>query len=262
MITFASDQVIPRKKPDNEALWQTFWTTQGGESIDALINHYLPLTHKVLERISIRLPAHIPVEDLSQAALLGLYKAIMDFNADRGVPFEAYAYPRIRGAVLDELRSNDYLSRTKRSQMDKVEAVIGNWMKEHGEMPSEEDIAKALDITVAALNKLMDQAKPWCSLDASTGDERSLQETIADPNTDSEETAHRSDMQELLRAGFKTLDDREQKILYLYYIEELRLSEIAGLFNLSEARISQIHALSMVRLRTALADDFPTEFAA
>lgn len=261
MIGLSTSHIFADKKPKNLGLWETFWA-QGGETIDPLIETYIPLTHRVLERISIRLPSHIPVEDLSQAALLGLYKSIMDFQPDRGVPFEAYAYPRIRGSVLDELRSNDYLSRGKRNRVDQVEAVVIEWMKEHEEMPSEEDIATVLEISVDELNKLMDQAKPWCSLDASTGDERSMQETIADPNTDSEETAHRTDMQELLRAGFKKLDSREQKILYLYYFEELRLSEIAGLFNLTEARISQIHALSVVRLRAALSDDFPTEFAA
>jgi RNA polymerase sigma factor for flagellar operon FliA len=261
MINFSSAKSDAPPKAQHEELWRAFWD-EGGERIDALINAYLPLTHRVLERISIRLPSHIPVEDLSQAALLGLYKAILDFDLQRAVPFEAYAYPRIRGAVLDELRSNDYLSRSKRSQVDKMEIVISNWMKEHSEMPSEADIAKALNMSIEEFSQLMDQAKPWCSLDAGTAEERSLQETIADPNVDSEASAHRSDVQALLRAGFRKLDMREQKILYLYYFEELRLSEIAQLFNLSEARISQIHALSVVRLRAALSDDFLDEFAA
>lgn len=260
MIKFAPIQHISSKS-EEEQLWDRY--RESGEAVmNELLEFYLPLTHRVLERISIRLPSHIPLEDLSQAALIGLYKAIQVFNPDRGVPFEPYAYPRVRGAVMDELRSNDFLSRSKRAQVDQVETVIAEWMKEHGKMPSEEEIAAKLNMSVRAFNRLMDEARPWCSLDANSGDERSLQETVADPNKDSEENARRSDMQELLRTGFDQLDAREQKILYLYYFEELRLSEIAGLFDLSEARISQIHALSVVRLRAALSHSFPSEFAA
>lgn len=234
----------------------------GEDAIDALIEVYMPLTHRALERISIRLPSHIAIDDLLQAALLGLYKSIVDFDPQRGVPFEGYAYPRIRGAILDELRSNDSLSRGKRKRVDQVEVVIAEWMKEHGEMPSEEEIAAQLEMSIEAFNQLMDEAKPLCSLDAGGADNMPLHETIADPNGGSEEGAHRHDLQDLLRIGFRKLDQREQKILYLYYFEELRLSEIALLFDLSEARISQIHALSVVRLRAVLLAHFPSEFAA
>jgi RNA polymerase sigma factor for flagellar operon FliA len=245
----------------HETLWDAF-QKKSGDAIDGLIEAYMPLAHRVLERISIRLPPHIAVDDLLQAALVGLYKAVLDFDPMRGVPFEGYAYPRIRGAILDELRSNDSLSRSKRKRVDRVEQVIAEWMKEHGEMPSEEEIAAELEMSIAEFNQLMDEAKPLCSLDAGGVDMMPLHETIADPNGTSEEGAHRHDLQRLLRIGFSKLDQREQKILYLYYFEELRLSEIAILFDLTEARISQIHALSVVRLRAVLLDVFPSEFVA
>ncbi|MDF7808022.1 FliA/WhiG family RNA polymerase sigma factor [Pontiellaceae bacterium B12219] len=248
-------------KTSHEALWNAF-LKNGGDAVDALIEAYMPLAHRALERISMRLPSHIAVDDLLQAALVGLYKAVLDFDPSRGVPFEGYAYPRIRGAILDELRSSDSLSRNKRKQVDRVEYVIAEWMKEHGEMPSEEEIAAELEMSIAEFNQLMDEAKPLCSLDAGGVDMKPLHETLADPNGASEEGAHRHDLQRLLRVGFSKLDPREQKILYLYYFEELRLSEIAILFDLSEARISQIHALSVVRLRAVLLDHFPAEFAA
>ncbi|QBG47384.1 FliA/WhiG family RNA polymerase sigma factor [Verrucomicrobia bacterium S94] len=244
-----------------EALWSAF-RRNGRDAIDALIEAYMPLAHRVLERISIRLPSHVAVDDLLQAALVGLYKAVLDFDSDRGVPFEGYAYPRIRGAVLDELRSSDPLSRSKRKQMDRVELVIAEWMKEYGEMPSEAEIAAELNMELEDFNQLMEEAKPLCSLDAVGVNMVPLHETIADPNGVSEERAQQHDVQRLLRVGFSKLDQREQKILYLYYFEELRLSEIARLFDLTEARISQIHALSVVRLRAVLLDHFPAEFAA
>lgn len=240
-------------------LWESFCLDEEN-AIDALIEAYMPLTHRVLQRVFIRLPSHIAVDDLLQAALVGLYKAIVDFDARRGVPFEGYAYPRIRGAILDELRSNDSLSRSKRKRVDQVETVIAEWIKDHGEMPSEEEIAAQLEMSIASFNQLMDEAKPLCSLDAGGIDNLPLYETIADSNGGSEDGAHRHDLQNLLQVAFRKLDQREQKILYLYYFEELRLSEIALLFGLSEARISQIHALSIVRLRAVLLDRFPTEF--
>ncbi|MDZ8117272.1 sigma-70 family RNA polymerase sigma factor [Pontiella agarivorans] len=248
-------------KQSHEALWDAF-QNNGAEVIDALIEAYMPLAHRALERISMRLPSHIAVDDLLQAALVGLYKAVLDFDSTRGVPFEGYAYPRIRGAILDELRSCDSLSRSKRKRVDQVEQVISEWMKEYGEMPAEEEIAAELGMSIAEFNQLMDEAKPLCSLDAGGVDMKPLHETLADPNGASEEGAHRHDLQRLLRIGFSKLDQREQKILYLYYFEELRLSEIAILFDLTEARISQIHALSVVRLRAVLLDQFPSEFAA
>jgi len=207
-----------------------------------------------------RLPSHIAQEDLAQVALMGLYKSIVDFKPERGVPFEGYAYRRIRGAILDELRSNDHLSRGKRAKVEQIESIVAHWMKEHDAMPTEEDIASALGMSLAAFHQLMEEAKPLCSLDAGDSEHVSLGETIADPDSSSDIQVQNHDMQKLLREGFRMLEMREQKILYLYYFEDLRLSEIAELFNLSEARISQIHALSVVRLRAVLTDSFPQDF--
>ncbi|MDF7800918.1 FliA/WhiG family RNA polymerase sigma factor [Pontiellaceae bacterium B1224] len=261
MIGSAPVKPVASAADSHAALWNAF-RENGGDAVDALIDVYMPLTHRALERISIRLPSHVAVDDLLQAALVGLYKAIMDFDPERGVPFEGYAYPRIRGAILDELRASDSLSRSKRKRVDRVEEVIAEWMKENGEMPSEEEIAAELGMSIGEFNQLMDEAKPMCSLDAGGVDTMPLHETIADPNGVAEAGAQRHDLQQLLRIGFRKLDQREQKILYLYYFEELRLSEIGALFDLSEARISQIHALSVVRLRAVLLDHFPSEFAA
>lgn len=258
MIDFAK---VKSGSTAKESLWAAY-SEFGDRSVDALVEAYFPLARKALERISMRLPAHVATEDLFQAALLGLYKAIVAFQPQRGIPFDGYAYPRIRGAILDELRSNDSLSRGKRSQVDKVEKVICEWMQKTGEMPSSEEIAGQLGMDVPAFNQLMDEAKPWCSLDSTGTDELPLHETIADPNGCSEEVAIQHDRQEMLRAGFRHLEMREQKILYLYYFEELRLSEIAALFNLTEARISQIHSLAVVRLRAAISSDYPSDFAA
>ncbi len=253
----------PAKSSAPESSIETLWAAydaQTGEGIDRLIEAYLPFVHRVVKRVAMRLPPHVAQDDLSQVALMGLYKSIVEFKPERGIPFEGYAHQRIRGAILDELRSNDHLSRGKRAKVDQVESIIVNWMKTHQEMPSEEIIAAELGLSVTAFNRLMEESRPWCSLDAGDAENIPLSETIADPENRGDEQTRTHDMQKLLREGFKTLDMREQKILYLYYFEDLRLSEIAELFNLSEARISQIHALSVVRLRAVLTHQFPQEF--
>ncbi len=262
MIAFPPVQPSTPARNPHADLWAHYHGSQAG-ALDALIKAYLPLVNQVLERVSMRLPTHVPVEDLSQTALIGLYKAIVDYDPGRGIPFEGYAYPRIRGAVLDELRSSDHLSRGKREKVGQVERIITDWVAEHGETPSEEEIAGQLGMSVGDFNQMMDEAKPWCSLDATDGDDgTSMYELVADPAADTSEGLYQHDLQDILREGFRHLDQREQKILYLYYFEDLRLSEIAALFNLSEARISQIHALSVVRLRAILAERFPSEFVA
>lgn len=233
-------------------LWMGYHENQDG-ALDALLNAYLPLTSRVLERVSMRVPPHIAVEDLSQAALLGLYNALLDFNPHRGIPFEGYAYPRIRGAIMDELRSMDFLSRRDRSKVDRIDAVIAEWLQEHDEMPSEEQIAEQLEMSLESLHRLLDHAKPWLSLDAESSQESLMHEMLADPHAKAPDgSSQAGDMRLLLREAFRQLDMREQKILYLYYFEELRLSEIAALYELTEARISQIHALSISRLRASL----------
>ena len=233
-------------------LWEAFWRDEQG-ALERLLEAYLPLTRRVLERVSIRLPSHVSVQDLSQVALVGLYKALLSFKPHLRVPFEAYAYPRIRGAVIDELRANDFLSRSRRAQLHKVEQVISDWMVDKGEMPSEEEICQELEMTESDFSTLMDMAKPWCSLDADDEEHEALYNSLADVGqTGVLEEAQRKDMRVLLRNAFQQLDMREQKILYLYYFEELRLSEIAKLYELTESRISQIRALSILKLRAAM----------
>lgn len=233
-------------------LWEAFWRDEEG-AIEHLLDAYLPLTRRILERISIRLPAHVAVQDLSQVALMGLYKALNSFKPHLRVPFEAYAYPRIRGAVIDELRAGDFLPRSRRAQLHKIEQVINDWMVEHQQMPSEEDICKKMEMSADEFGSLMDRAKPWCSLDADDDEFGSLHDSIADAcQVSSSTSSQRNDIRSVLRDAFRILELREQKILYLYYFEELRLSEIATLYDLTESRISQIRALSVLKLRAAL----------
>lgn len=239
-------------------LWEAYWANpDDGPTLSALMENQLPLAYTVLERISITLPPHVAIEDLLQAAALGLYHALVRFDPERGYKFASFAYPRIRGAIMDELRQMDYMSRSTRAQLRKVEAAIRSWTQEHGSMPDEAQIAETLGMRTEYLSTLLARSQPWLSLDgviaSSDGGDMTLRDLVADTTSPApDEEAARSDLWDHLRKAFLQLTPKEQKILYLYYYEDMRLSEIALLYELTEARICQIHALAVAKLKTTL----------
>ncbi|HBA85810.1 MAG TPA: hypothetical protein DCZ95_17135 [Verrucomicrobia bacterium] len=245
----------------NRELWMTFWSDRDSDdALGRLIETYLPFVNKVLDRISIHLPSHVALEDLLQSAVVGLYHALEHFDPTQNTRFEAFAYRRIRGAILDELRAADRISRSSRAQVRKIEQTIRQWYQDHGAAPAEEQLAEAVGMTPGALAGLLDRAQPWLSLDEMVleGDSRNvlLKEVIADNRAVlPDQQAQSEDLKRCLHKAFLELSAREQKILYLYYFEELRLSEIAALYELTEARICQLHALAVAKLRAILSRD-------
>jgi RNA polymerase sigma factor for flagellar operon FliA len=243
--------------------WDAYWKNpDDSNALSVLMEKQLPLVYSVLERISITLPPHVAIEDLLQSAALGLYHALTRFDPQRGYKFSSFAYPRIRGAILDELRQMDYLSRSTRSQLRKVETAIREWTQEHGETPDEEEIAESLGMRAEYISTLIARSQPWLSLDSvmmsGDGGEMTLKDVLADSSIIApDEETERNDMWRELREAFLLLTAREQKVLYLYYYEELRLSEIAQLYELTEARICQIHALAVAKLKAALEKEQP-----
>lgn len=239
-------------------LWDAYWQhPDSDEPLCDLIEIYQPYVNRVLERMAIHLPSHVALEDLLQSALVGLFQAIEHFDPHQGATFEAFAYRRIRGAILDELRSADRISRSSRAQVRKIEEAIRGWAQEHGATPGEDVLAGLVGMTTEALSGLLDRAQPWLSLDELVleGDSRSvmLKEVIADPRaTLPDVAAQKEDLNACLHRAFLQLGAREQKILYLYYYEEMRLGEIAALYDLTEARICQLHALALAKLRAVI----------
>jgi RNA polymerase sigma factor for flagellar operon FliA len=240
-------------------LWFAYWQDRTSSDAKAkLLDAWMPLVQSLLTRIAIRLPPHVAREDLLQAALIGLYGAMERFRPDMEAGFESFACHRIQGAMLDELRKNDYLSRGTRARVRKVEAAIEEGIRQHGTPPSEEELAGALGMSTGELNRTMDSARPWLSLDqaicADNADDTTvLRDVVENPDSaDPAAEAESADMRRVLRLAFRTLASREQKILYLYYYEELRLREIALLFEITEARVCQIHTLTILKLKSAI----------
>jgi len=238
-------------------LWEAYWNNrQDVTAQERLIAAYMPYTRRTLSRLMIRLPSHVKSEDLLNSALIGLYDAMCRFDLATGMNFEAFAAWRIRGAILDELRACDPLTRTQRNRLGVVADTITKWTVEHDAFPAVADIAEAMGIKASDLTTIMDQGQPWLSLDAPISDGANrlmLGDILAKEDEITPDlAAQQEESRTYLRQAFRKLEDREQKILYLYYFEELRLREIAEIFELTEARVCQLHALAVAKLKATL----------
>ena len=227
-----------------------------------LIEKYLPLVKSVLRHMLIQLPSYADGEELESIGVLGLIAAVRRFNPEQEKTFEAYAALRIRGAVLDELRRLDKMPRTARTKLKKVEAVIRELEQKFGRPPSSEEIREYMGITVKEFNRMQKQVVPvsFVSLNRSCSnnddDNLSLQEIIPDQNHIP--CYDRMDKQErvkMIMEKMQDLSDRQRKIITMYYFEGLNLSQIAGAFGVSEARICQIHMQCIQKLKNHFKED-------
>lgn len=240
-------------------LWMAYWKNRDSiEAIRELMAALMPLVNTIVQKVAIQIPPCVQVADLFQVASLALFRAIERFDPAYGVVFKSFAYPKIHGAIMDELRSNDHLSRSDRAKANKIQKGITDWINKHSRPPDEEELAGMLKMDKNEIAFVLEKAQHLLSLDQPVkldedGKAVFLRDILADADNISPDiSADQEDIRKLLRKAFRQLAPREQKILYLYYFEELRLSEIAALFNVTEARISQIHALAIIKLRLTI----------
>jgi RNA polymerase sigma factor for flagellar operon FliA len=200
------------------------------------------------------LPAHLDVDDLYSVGLLGLIQAQRRFDPTHGITFAAYASMRIRGAVLDELRRVDWMSRTLRVKAKKLTDVISAIEQNVGRPATEAEIADELGISSEEYSILLDEVRPlsYVELDALAGDDEdsSLHEVIADENQpNARDLALKQELIKLVVERLQMLPDMQKKILAMYYFENLRLAEIAKVFGVTESRICQIHTQAVLSLK-------------
>jgi RNA polymerase sigma factor FliA len=243
----------------HKRLWFEYWQDRNSTEAKArLMEVWMPLVHAILTRVAIRLPSHVSREDLLQSALIGLHGSIERFKPDVEASFETFACRRIQGAILDELRGSDYISRGARARVRKVEEAIEEGIRKNGVPPTEEELAELAGMSQRALASTLDSARPWLSLDQavmSNDPDNSvlLRDVLVDVNAEQPANeVEQEDMRRFLREAFRNLTVREQKILYLYYFEELRLKEIAALFEVTEARVCQIHTVATMKLKASM----------
>ena len=224
---------------------------------DALIRQYLPWVRAVVGRLTMTLSGNVSAEDLESAARVGLVQAIRRFDTKGGASFRTFARFRIRGAVLDELRRMDWVPRLVHTKARKIQKARGELEQRLGAPPSERQMADALGLTLGGYRSWLDEIRPvaFVSLDAvahgATGDGAAPCDCLADDSQeDPFERASRSDLKALIARRIRQLPPIQQKVLALYYFEDLRLREIAQAFGLTESRISQIHSQAILGIRS------------
>ncbi len=242
----------------NQALWERYVATRDAAVREQIILQYAPLVKYVMGRLAISLPAILDYEDVLSFGTIGLIEAVERFDHEKGVKFETYAIARIRGAIIDALRSLDRLPRSVRQKAREANAAVLALTADLGREPTDDEVAQALGLSSEAYRKTLIDAS-WItvsldSLGASDGeDDTGGPMGVADP--DAEDFSAGLERQELigdLAAVIRDLPDREQLILSLYYKDELTMREISEVLQISESRVCQLHARALGRLRTGL----------
>jgi len=244
---------MPDVQSDVQKIWIEYKATRSRELRNRLMEHYLPLVRYTADRISAKLPSEVDVDDLVSAGIFGLVDAIEAFDLDRGVKFETYCSPRIRGAILDELRTMDWVPRLVRSRAHKLESVTKLLRAELGRLPTDDEIAERLAMRRSDMAKLLRDATAvsLVSLSRRFVDEdssRDLQEIDILEDRRSVDPADEMVRRDLHEFVMKELSRLERIILVLYYGEELTMKEIGATLDLSESRVSQMHSAILARL--------------
>ncbi len=242
-----------------QALWERYRETHDAEVRERLILHYAPLVKYVAGRVAVGMPSNVEHADLVSYGIFGLMDAIEKFDLDRGFKFETYAVTRIKGAIIDELRSVDWVPRSVRAKARKLESAIAQLEGELHRSPSEEEIAGQLGWTVNELQDTLAKVSMTSMaaldevLDVGDGDRVSLVDTLQDLSVEMpEDSLDDIETKRLLRDTLGRLTDREQTVLGLYYFEGMTLSQIGDVLGVTESRICQIHTKAVMSLRVKL----------
>lgn len=239
------------------ALWRRFGERRDAATRDRLVLHYAPLVKYVAGRIGTGLPAHVDIADLVQSGIFGLVDAIERFEPDRGLKFETYAIQRIRGAILDDLRAQDWVPRSVRSRAREVERAMERLEAKLHRSATDAEIAVELGITVAELRDLYAQLQltSVAALDelVAAGRSGSLAETLADDEAKDPVLAMEDrENRRLLAEAIAQLGERDRTVVTLYYFENLTLAEIGKVLGVTESRVCQLHTRAVLRLRGKL----------
>jgi RNA polymerase sigma factor for flagellar operon FliA len=238
-------------------------------SKDDLLKRFAPLVRHVVERVAATLPRNVDHEDLYSAGVLGLLDAHAKFDTRKGVKFETYAVWRIKGAVLDQLRALDWVSRSMRRKARNLDGITRKLDQKLGRAASEDEVAREMKMTRGEFYRLLDHVRGavLVSLDESRSGEEQEPTTLADhlPDPNAADVEARLEEEQTHHVMLKTLDqlpEQERLVVALYYYEHLTLKEIGRALGISESRVSQVHTRAMMRLRLRLQKALAQERAA
>lgn len=232
---------------------------------NSLIEEHLPLVKFIAERVAVRLPFTIEINDLVSAGIFGLIDAIDKYDSSRNVKFKTYAELRIRGAILDSLRELDWVPRSLRRRAKEVEQVYSQLEQKFRRPPVEEEVAEVLGISISELQELLGQLR-WLSVkDRSKSDNSKEEITYQLPDNRTLTPSlnyEQKETRELLASAIDRLPERERQVIALYYLEELTMKEIATVLSITESRVSQLHTQAIIRLRGSLSPSYAEKLTA
>ncbi|MBR2214281.1 MAG: FliA/WhiG family RNA polymerase sigma factor [Selenomonadaceae bacterium] len=238
------------KEVDVTSLWQRYQEHKTTEIRNELAEYYLPMVRVVAGRLAVSLPAHVERDDLLSSGFFGLLDAIDRYDMQRKNKFETYAGVRVRGAMLDYLRSKDWIPVTARQRIKKYEQAVFELENQLGRPATDEEIAAKLEITVPELQNIIGQLNVATVVPL---DEYLRADTVDLKNSNPGERLEQEELQQALAGAIDRLPDKERTVVSLYYYDELTLKEISLILHLSEARICQLHTKAIFRLRGYLA---------
>ena len=235
------------------------YTAKGRLDNSDLIRQYSPLVRRLAHQMIAKLPANVEVDDLIQVGLIGLSDALSRFDAEQGVQFETFATQRIRGAMLDELRGGDWMSRGTRKQQREIETALHRLEQTLGRPPIESEIAEHMGLPLAEYQELLGKVRGTQLIyleDMSGGEDGDdyLDRHVADHGSNPMAKLSDGRMREALVGAIKNLPEREQFVMGMYYEHDMNLKEIAAVLKVTESRVCQLHSQAIARLRVKLRD--------
>lgn len=238
-------------------LWNSYFADKTNKSIrDALIVQYIYLIKYVVGRIKVTLPNGISMEDIAGYGVEGLINAIERFSVDKNTKFETYALIRIRGTILDRVRSEDFLPRSVRAKLKKIKQTQEELKQTLGRMPTTKEVADVLEMEPEKVSQLLAEDVTVFSIyekQGSSEDSLEVIDTIQDSQGQTPyEVAEEKNVKQELERALKRLPERERNIMVLYYQENMTLKEIGQMLGMSESRVCQLHAQSIVKLKNIL----------
>ncbi|MDQ5895987.1 MAG: hypothetical protein RLZZ592_959 [Pseudomonadota bacterium] len=236
---------------------QPIYNSNGQLDAKTMLEQYSSLVRRLAHQMIARLPANVELDDLIQVGMIGLTDAMSRFDIKQGVQFETFATQRIRGAMLDELRGGDWMSRSSRKHQRDIESAVHRLEQRFGRAPHESEIAAEMGLSLVDYQDLLNRVRgtQLVYLEDMSGDEGDsdyLDRHVAD--TDADPLARLNDrrMREALVEAIKGLPEREQYVMSMYYEHDMNLKEIAAVLGVTESRVCQLHSQSIARLRAKL----------
>ncbi|MDB5990638.1 MAG: fliA [Herbaspirillum sp.] len=234
------------------------YNVHGKADKNHLLTQHGPLVKKLAHQLKARLPPNVEVDDLIQAGMMGLLDAISRYEDTHGAQFETYAVQRIRGAMLDELRSSDWLPRSIRQNMRKVEDAVQVLTQQLGRTPQESEMAKQMDLTLVQFQTLLGECGGHQLIyyedfhDSEGGHEHFLDRFAASEGQDPSQGLIDESFRSAVIDAINRLPEREKILMGLYYEQEMNLKEIGAVLGVSESRVCQLHSQAIARMRSTL----------